>query len=98
MADELGAIADAQHGHATYKLREVYTESLGIVHRIGRAAEDDTDDGAGLQIRLNGGKLVVRQNLAKGVQFSYTPSDKLCGLGTEIKDNNLLHIVMKFDV
>ena len=83
--NELCAIADAKHRDASYKLAQVNLERLLIVYRIGASAEDDTDN-AGVVLR----ELVVRHNLAEGVQFAYTAADELRGLRTEIKNNNLL--------
>ena len=75
MGDELGSVADAKHGQTTYELAQVNLESLGVVHRIGRTAQDDTDD-RGVVL----GELVVRQYLAEGVELTYTAADKLRGL------------------
>ena len=60
MRNVLCAVADAQHRHLAHKLAEVDLEGFGVVDREGRTGEDDTDDGARLQIRLNRGELVVR--------------------------------------
>ena len=83
--DELRAIADAQDGQAAYKLREVDLECLRIVHREWRATQDDAND---RWVVL--GELVVGQNLAEGIQLAHTTANELCGLRTEIEDNNLL--------
>ena len=83
--DELRAVADAQHGQTAHKLAEVYLERLGVVDRVGRTTQDDANDG-GVVLR----ELVVRQNLAEGVQLAHTPSDELRGLRSEIKNDNLL--------
>ena len=54
---------------------------------VGRATEDDADDG-GVVL----GELVVRQNLTKGIQLTYTTTYQLCRLGAEIQyDYFLLH-------
>ena len=74
MGDELGSVADAKHGQTTYELAQVNLKSLGGVHRIGRTAQDDTDDRGVL------GELVVRQYLAEGVELTHTAADKLRGL------------------
>ena len=88
MADELGAIADAQHGQTTHEARQVYLEGLGIVHAVGRTAEDDA-----YHVAIVLGVLVVRQNLAKRIEFAHTPADELGGLRTEVENNDfLLHV------
>ena len=84
--DELGAIANAQHGQATYELAQIDLESLRVVNRVGRTAQDDTND-----IGVVLGELVVRHNLAKGVELADTTAYELGGLRTEIENNNLLH-------
>ncbi len=73
--DELRTIADAQHGQTAQELREVYLEGLRVVDAVGRAAEDDADD-VGVVFR----KLVVGQDLAKGVKFANAAAYQLCGL------------------
>ena len=57
------------------------------MNRVGRTAQDDTND-----IGVVLGELVVRHNLAKGVEFADTTAYKLGGLRTEIENNNLLHL------
>ena len=79
MRDKLSTIADAQHGHTAYKLREVNLKRLGVVDRVGRATEDDAND-VGIVLRV----LVVRQNLTEGVQFAHSAAYELRGLRTEI--------------
>ena len=78
--NELSTIADAEYGHLADKLREIYLEGLGVVHRIGRTTEDDTND-VGIVVL---GVLVVRQNLTEGVEFTDTTANELRGLRTEI--------------
>ena len=94
MGDILCTIADTQHRQPADKLTEVNLEGLRVVDRERRATEDDSDDG-GIILR----KLVVRKNLAEGVELSDTTSDELRGLRSEIEnDNLLLHILMiRFD-
>ena len=86
MRDELCSVADAQHGETTDELAQVNLESLGVVDAVRRSAEDDTNH-IGVVLR----ELVVRQNLAKGVELTDTTADELRGLRTEIENNNLLH-------
>ena len=93
MRDELRSITDAQHGHTTYELAQVYLEGLGIVDAIGRTAENHAYH-RGVVLR----KLVVGHNLAKGVQLAHPAANELRGLRAEVENNNLLHhINLRFD-
>ena len=71
----LCAIADAEHGQFANKLVEVNLKSLRIMYRIRRTTQDDTDD-----IGVVFGKLVIRHNLAEGIQFTDTTANELRGL------------------
>ena len=85
VADELCAIADAEHRNASHKLAQVHLEGLLVVYRVGASAEDNANHG---WVVLR--ELVVGHNLAEGVELAYTTAYKLCGLRTEIKNYNLL--------
>ena len=73
--DKLGAVADAQYRDAPNKLRQVDLKGLGIVNREGRTAQDHTN-----HRRIVLRELVVRQNLAEGIQFTHTTANQLCRL------------------
>ena len=85
VADELCAIADAQHGNTAHEATQVHLERLWIVYRIRRAAEDDANN-VGVVL----GVLVVRQYLAERVHLADASSDELCGLTAEVQNNYLL--------
>ena len=75
IGNELGTVADAEHRNLSHELAEVYLESLRVVDGIRRSGQDHAD-----HRRVVLGKLVVRQNLAEGIQLSHTPPDELCRL------------------
>ena len=75
VGDELSTIADTQYWDAAYKLLQVDLKGFGIVNRIRRAAQDDAN-----HRRVVLGELIVRQNLAEGIQFTHTTAYQLCGL------------------
>ena len=86
---KLSAIANAQHGQLAQELPQVYLESLGIMHGVRRAAQDDSYH-RGVVL----GELVVRKNLAERIQLAHSATYELRGLRTEIEnDNLLLHVV-----
>ena len=85
MRDELCTVADAQHGHAAHKLAQVYLEGFRVVHTEGRTAEDDAND-RWVVLR----ELVVGQDFAEGVELAHAASDELCGLRSEVEDNDFL--------
>ena len=87
MADVLCTIADAEDGVAATNLCEVDAEGLGVVDAIGRTRKDDADD-----IGIVEGHLVVGEDFAERVQLADAPSDELCGLRTEVKNDDFLHI------
>ena len=79
MGDELRTIADAQHWQATGKAAEVDLERLRVVHRIRRAAENNTDN-IGVVLRI----FVVRQDFAERVELADATSDELRSLRTKV--------------
>ena len=90
VAHELRSIADTQDGHAAAELRQIHLEGLGIINTIGTTSQYHAYD-----IRVLGGKLVVGQYLAEGIQLAQTACDELGRLRPEIQDNDflLLHII-----
>ena len=85
MGNKLCAIADAEYGNPADKLRQVDLECLRVVNAIGRTTEDDTNDR-----RIVLGKLIVGEYLTKSIEFAHTSANELCGLRTEIENNDFL--------
>ena len=85
MAHELRSIANAKDGHTAPELIQVNAECLRVIDAVGTACQDDTN-----HIGIGYRKLVVRQYLAEGVELAQATCNELCGLRTEVKNNNLL--------
>ena len=75
VGNKLRSIADAEHRIFAYKLTEVYLESLSIMNRIRRSAQNHTDN-----VAVVFRKLVVRQDFAKRVELTHSTAYQLCGL------------------
>ena len=85
---KLRAIADAEHRQAAHEATQVNLESLGIVYRIWRTAEDYAN-----HITVVFRILIIWKYLTEGVELANTASDKLRCLRTKVEnDNFLLHI------
>ena len=69
------SIADAQNRDSADELAEVNLKRLLVVNRVGASAEYHSND-ALVVFR----KLVVRHNLAEGVELAHAASDELRGL------------------
>ena len=82
---ELRSVAYAQYRQSAHEVAKVNLKRLWVVHRIRRAAEDDSDD-RGVVLR----ELVVGKNLAEGVELTDASSYKLGRLRPEVEDDNLL--------
>ena len=82
----LGAVADAEDGQASADGGEIYLEGLLVIDAEGRAAEDDADD-VGVVVR----EFVVGHDFAEHIEFADPAADELCGLGTEVKNDDFLH-------
>ena len=91
VGNELCTIADAEHRKATQELCEIDLESFGIVHAVGAAGKNHSDD---FFVIL--WKLVVWQNLTERVEFAQTASDELCRLTSEVEDNDFLLLTVLF--
>ena len=61
-------------------------ECLGVIDAEGGTGENDADD-VGVILR----ELVVGEDLAERVQLAHAAGYELCGLGTEIQDDDFLH-------
>ena len=73
--EELSTVADAEYRNAADKLAQIYLESFRIMNGIRATAQDDTNDRWVILW-----KLVVRHDLAEGIEFTDTTADELCGL------------------
>ena len=73
--EELSTIADAEYRNTADKLAQIYLESFRIMNGVRATAQDDTNDRWVILW-----KLVVRHDLAEGIEFTDTTADELCGL------------------
>ena len=81
----LGAVAYAQHGHLAHKLAQVDLEGFGVVHRVGRTRENDSN-----YALVAHRELVVGQNFAERVELTHAAAYELGRLRAEVENDNLL--------
>ena len=93
VSDVLCAITDSQYRVFTPDFREVGLKCVLVVHRVGASRKNDS-----LHIRGVMRELVVRDNLAIHIQLANSPTDKLRGLRTKVKnDESFVHAIILFN-
>ena len=87
LADQLHAVADAQHGNAQLENRRIAMRSAGFVNARRAARKNQAARG---QLLHAGGRDVVPHDFAIDALLAHPPGDQLGVLRAEIEDQHLL--------